>query len=270
MLARKEGFRCLDVCSASEGDGQNETVGERFHGGQIVVAEFKQQLQPRLVEAAPFRACSGMMQMFADPAGDDQTASCGVRGGCSSPVRARRWSLRHEAPQGTRMNNPHKNARTTPLGRAEMIRRIVGDGRPVGEVAAGFGVSERTARKWLSRWRSDGEAGLQNRSSRPHASRSATSAFWPGLAAKLRQRAKSDDRQRLGIHRQALPQSVEDARHPAHPHPTLHPEDERQGRALHSDHAQGMGLCHPVPLFRPPDRRSHAMAGLVQPAPAAC
>ena len=65
------------------------------------------------------------------------------------------------------MNNPHQNARTTPLGREEMIRRIVEEGRPVAEVAAGFGVSERTARKWLGRWKLEGTAGLENRSSRP-------------------------------------------------------------------------------------------------------
>ena len=41
------------------------------------------------------------------------------------------------------MNNPHQNARTTPLGRGEMVRRIVEEGRPVAEVAAGFGVSGR-------------------------------------------------------------------------------------------------------------------------------
>ena len=29
------------------------------------------------------------------------------------------------------MNNPHQNARTTPLGRAEMVRRIVEQGQPV-------------------------------------------------------------------------------------------------------------------------------------------
>lgn len=84
------------------------------------------------------------------------------------------------------MNNPHKNPRTTPLGRAEMIRRIEEDGRPVAEVAAGFGVSERTARKWLSRWRTDGRAGLENRSSRPHASRSPMHGFWAQLTARLR------------------------------------------------------------------------------------
>ena len=66
------------------------------------------------------------------------------------------------------MNNPHENARTTRLGREAMIRRIVEEGRPVAEVAAGFGISERTARKWLGRWKLEGTAGLENRSSRPN------------------------------------------------------------------------------------------------------
>ena len=37
------------------------------------------------------------------------------------------------------MNNPHQNARMTPLGRAEMVRRIVEERRPVADVAAGLG-----------------------------------------------------------------------------------------------------------------------------------
>jgi transposase InsO family protein len=65
------------------------------------------------------------------------------------------------------MNNPHKNARLTPLGRAELVRRIIEERLRVADVAAGFGVSERTARKWLARWRSEGRTGLENRSSRP-------------------------------------------------------------------------------------------------------
>jgi len=51
------------------------------------------------------------------------------------------------------MNNPHKNARTTPLGRAEMIRRIVEEGRPVKAVAAEFGLNERRTHEWLRRYR---------------------------------------------------------------------------------------------------------------------
>ena len=84
------------------------------------------------------------------------------------------------------MNNPHKNARTTPLGRAEMVRRIVEEGRPVAEVAAGFGISERTARKWVARWRVAGPAGLENRSSRPRSASNDAFAFWIDTAAHLR------------------------------------------------------------------------------------
>lgn len=84
------------------------------------------------------------------------------------------------------MNNPHQNARTTPLGRAEMIRRITEDGRPVAEVATGFGVSERTARKWLARRRAEGPAGLENRSSRPKSALNDTSRFWRMTAERLR------------------------------------------------------------------------------------
>jgi transposase InsO family protein len=84
------------------------------------------------------------------------------------------------------MNNPHQNARMTPLGRAEMIRRIVEEGRPVGEVAAGFGVSERTARKWLARFRAEGAAGLQNRSSRPVSVGNRTAEPWIDMMERLR------------------------------------------------------------------------------------
>ena len=84
------------------------------------------------------------------------------------------------------MNNPHQNARMTPLGRAEMMRRIVEEGRPVAEVAAGFGVSERTARKWLARYRLEGAAGLENRSSRPGSVANRTAEAWVDMMEALR------------------------------------------------------------------------------------
>ena len=84
------------------------------------------------------------------------------------------------------MNNPHQNARMTPLGRAEMVRRIVEEGRPVAEVAAGFGVSERMARKWLARFRSEGPAGLENRSSRPASVANRTLEPWIDMMERLR------------------------------------------------------------------------------------
>lgn len=65
------------------------------------------------------------------------------------------------------MNN-HKNARLTIHGRSLLVRRIIDHGlRPV-EAAQAMGVSSRTAYKWLQRYQEEGEAGLLNRSSRPH------------------------------------------------------------------------------------------------------
>jgi len=63
--------------------------------------------------------------------------------------------------------NTHINARTTPYARAQMVARYRA-GVAVTEIAAAFGVSPRTVSKWLSRYRCEGEAGLANRSSRPH------------------------------------------------------------------------------------------------------
>ena len=66
----------------------------------------------------------------------------------------------------------HQNARTTPHSRAEMVRRLTEDQQPVRVVAAAFGISERTVRKWAAR--AYQAAGLQERSCRPHRSPRAT------------------------------------------------------------------------------------------------
>ena len=78
------------------------------------------------------------------------------------------------------MNNPHQNARTTRWDRAEMIRRIIEDGQPVREGAQGFGISERTARKWLARCQAEGPSGLENRSSCPGTVANRTGEYWIG------------------------------------------------------------------------------------------
>ena len=61
--------------------------------------------------------------------------------------------------------NSHKNARLTPKGREEMVRRL--DSMPVAAVAAGFGVSLRTVRKWKSRYQHGGVEALVDKSSLP-------------------------------------------------------------------------------------------------------
>ena len=70
--------------------------------------------------------------------------------------------------------NLHKHARLTPRGRALLVERVVDHGLRVEEAAHAAGVSVRTAYKWLRRFREEGLAGLQDRSSRPHRSPSAT------------------------------------------------------------------------------------------------
>ena len=70
--------------------------------------------------------------------------------------------------------NIHKNARTTPYSRAEIVRRVMVLGETPGAVATAPGVSPRTVAKWLARYRAEGAAGLADRSSRPHAQPGAT------------------------------------------------------------------------------------------------
>lgn len=62
----------------------------------------------------------------------------------------------------------HANARLTVFGRAELVRRVVVEGRPVAHVVKELGCSRATGYKWLARWRVEGAAGLADRSSRAH------------------------------------------------------------------------------------------------------
>ena len=68
----------------------------------------------------------------------------------------------------------HKNARLTPAGREIMVRRVVEGGQTPEALSAAVGVCPRTVRKWVKRFRAEGLAGLQDRSSRPHRLRGAT------------------------------------------------------------------------------------------------
>jgi transposase InsO family protein len=62
----------------------------------------------------------------------------------------------------------HKNARLTPHSRAELVRRVLAEKQTPKAVATAFGVCEKTVRKWVERFLAEGEAGLLDRSSRPH------------------------------------------------------------------------------------------------------
>jgi len=64
----------------------------------------------------------------------------------------------------------HANARLTLHGRRLLVTRVVNDRRPVAHVAKELGVSRQCAHRWVRRFRDHGDAGLLDRSSRPHRS----------------------------------------------------------------------------------------------------
>jgi transposase InsO family protein len=61
----------------------------------------------------------------------------------------------------------HANARLSLKGRELLIDRVQVDGWSLSAAAEAAGISERTARKWLARYRLEGDGGLLDRSSAP-------------------------------------------------------------------------------------------------------
>ncbi|MFJ6523636.1 IS481 family transposase [Streptomyces filamentosus] len=83
----------------------------------------------------------------------------------------------------------HRNARLTVFGRRLLVERVR-SGRPVAHVAAEMGISRATAHKWIRRWRAEGEAGLHDRSSRPHTTPHRTASAMEDRVCELRQSRK--------------------------------------------------------------------------------
>ena len=63
--------------------------------------------------------------------------------------------------------NLHSRARSCPFSRALFVERVL-SGISVVAASAMAGFSERTGHKWIQRFREEGKAGLQDRSSQPH------------------------------------------------------------------------------------------------------
>lgn len=61
----------------------------------------------------------------------------------------------------------HRNARLTVFGRRLLVDRV-SRGMPVAHVAKAMGISRQAAHRWVARFASEGDAGLWDRSSRPH------------------------------------------------------------------------------------------------------
>jgi transposase len=61
----------------------------------------------------------------------------------------------------------HANAQTCPHCRSLIVSRVI-SGQSAASVARDFQVSTKTVHKWIARFRAQGRAGLNDRSSRPH------------------------------------------------------------------------------------------------------
>jgi transposase InsO family protein len=123
-----------------------------------------------------------------------------------------------------------------------LVQRITVQKWPVAAAAAAAGLSRRSAFKWLRRYRDQGEAGLADRSSRPHRMPQATPPAWQQLILELRQARMTGARiaaqlqrprstvalilKRAGLARLRSPQPVE---------PVQRYQRERPGELVHLD-----------------------------------
>lgn len=64
----------------------------------------------------------------------------------------------------------HHHARLTPRGRERIVGSVLNQRLTARAAALKAGLSERSVRKWIARYRAEGVAGLGDRSSRPHRS----------------------------------------------------------------------------------------------------
>jgi transposase InsO family protein len=80
----------------------------------------------------------------------------------------------------------HANARTCPNSRRLLVERIEERDWTLTAAAEAAGVSAKSARKWLNRWRAQGEPGLEDRSSAPRRRPSETPADRVAAIEKLR------------------------------------------------------------------------------------
>jgi transposase len=83
----------------------------------------------------------------------------------------------------------HGNARTTVHGRKLIAARYMAGWRQA-HIAAAMGISRRCVRTWITRYQAEGEAGLVDRSSRPHTSPRRTSVELEDRIVELRRRER--------------------------------------------------------------------------------
>src|SRR3954447_23257553 len=83
----------------------------------------------------------------------------------------------------------HGNARTLFHGRLLIVQRHRA-GWPQAHIAAAMGISRKCVKTWLDRFAAEGEAGLRDRSSRPHRSPTRTKPEVEALIIEVRVRER--------------------------------------------------------------------------------
>ena len=83
----------------------------------------------------------------------------------------------------------HRNARTTVQGRLLIVARHEA-GWPNAHIARAMGISRQCVAKWIKRYQAEGEAGLADRSSRPHRCPGRTGAEVEARIVELRRRQR--------------------------------------------------------------------------------
>ena len=88
----------------------------------------------------------------------------------------------------------HRNARLNVRGRQLLVERVCEQGWPVAHAAKAQGVSRQCAHRWIKRFLEEGEAGLADRSSRPHHCPNQTSVeVEEAILAKRREERRGQD-----------------------------------------------------------------------------
>ena len=138
----------------------------------------------------------------------------------------------------------HGSARTTFQGRLLIVRRRQA-GWPQAHIAAAMGVSRKCVKTWLDRYAAEGEAGLRDRSSRPHSSPRRTDAATEHAIIELRRT------QRLGPeeigHRLGLPARTVSRVLQRHGMPRLAMLDPITGVVIKASKATAVRYEHPHP-----------------------
>lgn len=101
----------------------------------------------------------------------------------------------------------HPRAKLTEFGRRLVVDRVLELGWSPAQAAASTGVSRATVYKWMHRFRTEGTAGLSDRSSRPHRMAHALSAREVARILAARQRVKQGPHRlayRLGFARSTI------------------------------------------------------------------